>query len=92
MKFLQGVSFWNKEKPFRFGIKAIQRLRFWFQNNTTSQTLKKILHSKIQKITFWIILLRENEILCKFLEKLGNKTFWNVLDFELEIIQRNNFC
>ena len=68
-----------------FGLKRIQRVRFLNESFSTCQISKLCMHSKI---TFWFILLRENDqfyIFCAFFESMIlNWKFHYVTDFELK--------
>ena len=64
-KVSKRVRFWyQKFKKLQIlDWKKIPRVRFWIRNFSTCQILKKCLHSKI---TFWFILLRQNDIFYYF--------------------------
>ena len=66
---------WKKHNALDFELKIFRHVRFW-----------KIF--RIQKITFWFILLRANDIICIYRGFLKSKIlYWKshyVSDFELQ--------
>ena len=79
IKILQRVRFWKKTYLSKSELKKFQRLRFW----------RKIC---IQKITFWLTLLRINDNSCNFCAFLEciilNSKCYNVSAFQLKTFQR----
>ena len=71
-----------------FGLKKIQCVRFWNKIFSTCQILKNCLHSEI---TYWFILLLENEIFyifCAFLKAWF--WIWNFIMCQILIWQKYN--
>ena len=68
------IFIWKNTTRQILKLKQIQCVRYWIECFSTSQTLKNCLHSK--KVTFWILLLRENDSFCIF-HALSKAWFWN---------------
>ena len=73
---------WKKYNALDFDLKKFGQVGFW----------KKVC---IQKITFWFLLFRENDLFCIFgaflKSMILNWNFQNASDFDLKDLQRARF-
>ena len=79
-------------KPSNFELKPSQSFRFWPKFIKLWQNLKK---KSIQKIPFWTVLLRENDIFCIF-RPFSTSNVWKIgsswcARFSETIVRRDRF-